>query len=321
MSTPIGTVELAHALRDSEERFRATFEQAAVGIAHTAMDGRWLRVNQRCCDVLGYTHEELLTSTFLAITHRDDLAPDQAGIRQFLAGEIRTLAREKRFVHKDGSEVWVDFTLSVARDPVEQSDYLIAVLQDITARKGLEQELLHAQRMEGIGQLAGGIAHDFNNLLTVISGRSEMVLFRLLPADPLRRDLELIYEASAHAATLTRQLLAFSRKQVLQPRVIDLNETVRNVEQMLHRLIGADVTLATSLRSDLSRVNADPAIDAQEMAKSYANPHRFDHRKLLPGTNWEFRKWDAEDLQGVIGSVLAAGGCILLLWLMVTVGK
>jgi len=159
-----------HALRDSEERFRATFEQAAVGIAHIAMDGRWLRVNQRCCDILGYTREELLAGTFLAITHRDDLALDQTGIRQFLAGEIRTLAREKRFLHKDGPEVWVDWTLSVARDPVGQFDYFIAVLQDITARKGLEQELLHAQRMEGIGQLAGGIAHDFNNLLATILG-------------------------------------------------------------------------------------------------------------------------------------------------------
>ena len=250
--------KIDHALRDSEERFGATFAQAAVGIAHIAMDGRWLRVNQRCCDILGYTREELLAGTFLAITHHDDLALDQTGIRQFLAGEIRTLAREKRFLHKDGSEIWVDWTLSVARDPVGQFDYFIAVLQDITARKGLEQELLHAQRMEGIGQLAGGIAHDFNNLLTVISGRSEMVLFRLLPADPLRRDLELIYEASAHAATLTRQLLAFSRKQVLQPRVVDLSELVGQSMGLLKRLIGEDIELTFVPGAETGRVRVDP---------------------------------------------------------------
>jgi len=146
----------------------------------------------------------------------------------------------------------------MARDPVDRSDYFIAVLQDITARKLLEQELLHAQRMEGVGQLAGGIAHDFNNLLTVISGRSEMVLFRLTPADPLRRDLDLIHKTAARAAALTRQLLAFSRKQVLQPRVFDLNELVGSSTSLLKRLIGEDIELTFVPGADAGRVRVDP---------------------------------------------------------------
>jgi PAS domain S-box-containing protein len=250
--------ELVRALRESEERFRATFEQAAVGIAHNAMDGRWLRVNQRCCDILGYTREELLASTFLDITHKDDLALEHEQIRRFLAGEIRTLSREKRFVHKNGSDVWVDMTVSVAQGPVEGSDYFIAVLQDITARKQLEQELLHAQRMEGVGQLAGGIAHDFNNLLTVISGRSQLALDRIAPGDPLRRDFDLIHKTSARAAALTRQLLAFSRKQVLQPKVVDLNELVGHSTSLLKRLIGENIELVFVPRADVGRVRVDP---------------------------------------------------------------
>ena len=246
------------ALRESEERFRGTFEQAAVGFAHNALDGRWLRVNQRCCDILGYTREELLARTFLDVTHPDELSLDHEAIRKFLAGEIRTLSREKRFIHKNGSVVWVDMTVSLTRDPADKAEYFIAVLQDVTARKQLEGDLLHAQRMEGIGQLAGGVAHDFNNLLTVITGRSQLSLNRLAPADPLRRDLELIGKTANRAAALTRQLLAFSRKQVLQPRVIELNALVGESTNLLKRLIGEDIELTFVPGVDCGRVRVDP---------------------------------------------------------------
>src|SRR6185436_16121119 len=191
----------------------------------------------------GYTCDELLGGTFLDVSHPDELAVDHEQLRQFLTGEIRTLSREKRFVHKNGSEVWVDLTVSMARDPVARTDYFITVLQDITARKQLEQEFLHAQRMEGVGELAGGIAHDFNNLLTVIGGQTQMALNQLAPADPLRRRLDLIQKTSVRAAALTRQLLAFSRKQVLQPRVLDLNELVGQSMSLLTRLIGEHIEL------------------------------------------------------------------------------
>ena len=116
-------------------------------------------------------------------------------------------------------------------------------LADITERRQLEAQLRQAQKMEAVGQLAGGVAHDFNNLLTVIVGRCYLMLSKLAPDDALRREVELVRGAAERAARLTRQLLAFSRKQVLEPRVLDLNETVTGIEPLLRRLIGEDIEI------------------------------------------------------------------------------
>ena len=246
------------ALRESEERFRATFEQSAAGMAHTTLEGRYVRVNQRLCDIVGYTREELLARRFQDITHPDDLDVDLAAVRQLLANEIQTASREKRYLHKDGSAIWIDLTVSILREPSGEPKFIITVVQDITGRKQLEQELLHAQRLEGVGQLAGGIAHDFNNLLTVIGGRGHLALGKLKPGDPLRRDFELIQKTADRAATLTRQLLAFSRKQLLQPRVVDPNDLIQNASSLLKRLIGEDIELVCVPAADLGRVHVDP---------------------------------------------------------------
>jgi two-component system cell cycle sensor histidine kinase/response regulator CckA len=244
------------ALRESEAQFRTTFEQAPAGMGHAALDGRWMRVNRRLCDIVGYAREELLARTLDDITHPDDLDP--AARRLLLAGEIRTLSREQRCRHEDGSVVWIDLTLSIFRGPSGAPRCFIAVVQDVTARKKLEQELFHSQRMEGVGQLAGGIAHDFNNLLTVIGGRSQFALAQLQPADPLRRELDLIKTTADRAAALARQLLAFSRTQALQPRVVDPNDVINGSLDLLRRLIGSDIDLAFVPGSDLGRVRIDP---------------------------------------------------------------
>ena len=134
----------------------------------------------------------------------------------------------------------------------------LAVLLDITGRRQLEDQLRQAQKMEAVGMLAGGVAHDFNNLLTIISGYSQLILSNLGPNDPNRHSAEQIMKAGERAAALTRQLLAFSRRQVLQPRVLDLNKLVTSLSTMLQRLIGEDVDLRLALPPDLGRVNADP---------------------------------------------------------------
>jgi PAS domain S-box-containing protein len=242
---------------ESEERFRATFEQAAVGIGHTTTDGRWLRINQRLCDIVGYSREELLYHSFLDITHPDDVSIDLALTRRLLANEIKTISREKRYVHKNGSTVWVDLTVSLVWDPSGDPKYFIAVVQDITERKRLEEELLHTQRMEGVGQLASGIAHDFNNLLTVIGGRAELALRILSPTDPLWRHLDLIHKTATRAAGLTQRLLALSRKQVLQPKVLNMNELVGNSTNLLEGLIGEDIDLVFEPAADTGQVRAD----------------------------------------------------------------
>ena len=153
----------------------------------------------------------------------------------------------------------VEITTATLKGGEGQDLGVIVVVRDLTAVRALEAQLRHAQKMEAVGRLAGGVAHDFNNLLTVITGRSQLLLLKLPPESPLRRDVELVEETAHRASALTRQLLAFSRKQMVQPRVIDLNEVVRGMETMLSRLIGEDVTLATRLDQTAGCVRADPA--------------------------------------------------------------
>ena len=129
------------ALRDSEERFRATFEQAAVGIAHVALDGRWLRINQKLCDIVGYSREELLTKSFQDITHPNDLGADLAYVQQMLAGKIKNYSMEKRYFRKNGTIVWVNLTVSLVLTPDGASEYFISVVEDISARKLAEEEV------------------------------------------------------------------------------------------------------------------------------------------------------------------------------------
>jgi PAS domain S-box-containing protein len=135
-------------LKESEERFRATFEQAAVGIAHNALDGSWLRVNQRLCDILGYTREELLQKTFQEITYPDDLDADLEQTRRLLAGEINTFTMEKRYIRKDGSVVWINLTVSLVREPSGDPGYFIAVIEDISERKQVEGKLEEVREAE-----------------------------------------------------------------------------------------------------------------------------------------------------------------------------
>ena len=134
-------------LRESEERFRAIFEQAAVGMAQVAPDGRWLRVNQRWCDIIGYTREELLTRSFQDITHPDDIGDNVANLRKLLTKEIQTYSTEKRYVRKDKSTVWVNLTVSLLREPTGVPKYFISVIEDITARKKAEEALRNSEQL------------------------------------------------------------------------------------------------------------------------------------------------------------------------------
>jgi two-component system cell cycle sensor histidine kinase/response regulator CckA len=165
---------------------------------------------------------------------------------------------EYRIVRPDGALRWIHDRGFPVTDEEGKVYRIAGVAEDITERRQLEDQLRQAQKMEAIGQLAGGVAHDFNNLLTVITGHSQLAFAQLLAEDPLRYGLEQITKAAFRAASLTRQLLAFSRKQVLQPRVLSLNNIVSNIEGMLGRLIGEDIQLKTVLEPQLEPVKADP---------------------------------------------------------------
>lgn len=368
------------AMRASELRFRMLFEQAPVGITESAMDGRYLTVNRRMCQITGYTEEELRARTFRDITHPDDLSRDEANLARLLTSQLPYYSTEKRYRRKDGSTVWVTLLVTPVRDasstihhlvtivediserkrldealrlrsaaldaaanPIAITDragiilwanpaftaltgytadeaigqnprallksgvhppafyrqlwetilagavwqgemtnrrkdgsqyteemtitpvrgergeitHFVAIKRDLTADKAMQSRLLQAQKMETVGRLAGGVAHDFNNLLTVINGVVDLVLADLRPHDPLRTDLDEVRRAGQRARTLTGQLLAFSRQQVMQPAILSLNGLLSNLLTMLHRLIGEDITLVTRLAEDLGQVRAD----------------------------------------------------------------
>ncbi len=367
----------------AEQRFAATFEQAAVGIAHESPDGRLLLVNAKLCAIVGYDRDELLSKSCAELTHPDDLAGEIERRQQLLAGTCDTITLEKRCFRKDRSTVWVSVTSSLVRATTGAPDYFISVVEDISRRKlgeetlrtaearmrslhesnlagvvltdpegaildanpafmatvgcnredvrdgrlrlgeltapehrerdesalaqlregktvppwekelirkdgsrvpvltgvsrmsdangslvafvldlserrRLEEQLRQAQRMEVVGRLAGGVAHDFNNLLTPILAYSQILLDRTPPGDPSRIDLEEILHSAERGAALTRQLLAFSRKQMLQPRVLDLNPLIQETTNLLKSLIGEDIELRLFLTPDLHRVNVDP---------------------------------------------------------------
>ena len=392
-------------LQENEQRFRATFEQAAVGIAHVAPDGRLIRANQKLCDIVGYNREELFQKTFQDIIYHKDLDAYLELSRQVLAGDVRASSIEMRCIHQDDSVVWANLTVSMVHhasgnpayfiyviediserkqaednlhkseghlhtlvqtipdlvwlkdqdgvylscnqiferlfgakeaDIVGKTDYdfvdreladffrghdrkaiaagkptsneewvtfsddgksvlletiktpmfnergmLIGVLgigRDITERKKAEEEkiklesqLQQAQKMEAIGQLAGGVAHDFNNMLGVIIGHAEMAMENVDQSQPLYANLEEIRKAATRSADITRQLLAFARKQTVAPKVIDLNETIEGMLKMLRRLIGENIDLTWKPGAGLWAVKIDPSQIDQILANLFVN--------------------------------------------------
>ena len=253
-------------LRDSEERFRAMFDSAAIGTGVLGLDGRIVTSNRALEQMLGYGKEELEALTAGELTHPDDREYELELFEQLAQGKREEYRLEKRCLAKGGEVVWGHHTVSLVRDGFGKPNFAIAMLEDITPRKQadeerlrLEGQLRQAQKMEAIGQLAGGVAHDFNNLLTAIRGYSEFALSRLRgDNEVLRKDIEEIGKSADRASALTRQLLAFSRKQLLQPRVLDLNDVMSDVDKMLRRLIGEDIEVVTDFGAGLGRVKADP---------------------------------------------------------------
>ena len=245
------------ALRKSEMRFRAIIENVDDMVVILGPDGRRRYVSPAMSRNLAYTQEELLALTPQEMIHPSDWPAITELLRAVLLSHGASVSGQARYRHKDGSWRIFDGTMMNLLD-VPGVEGLVINLRDVTEQAALEGDLRQAQKMESVGQLAGGVAHDFNNLLTVITGRIDFLIGAPNIDEEQQADLAEIKKAAERAAELTRQLLAFSRKQLLQPRVLDLNRTLDEFEPMLRRLIGEDIRIDIEHGHQLGSISADP---------------------------------------------------------------
>ncbi|NQU72393.1 MAG: PAS-domain containing protein [Rhodospirillales bacterium] len=229
-------------LRASEAKFRGAFENAGVGIYIRTADGKSREFNAAFCKMLGYTQEEMNTIKLRDLAHPDD-DPNNTSVRFVALDSDNGSAIERRFIRKDGQVVWCAISYRQVCDAQGQPVSTIAMCQDITGRKDAEQKLQQAQKMEAVGQLTGGIAHDFNNLLAVSLGNIELARDAIGGGEDPQAFLDSIQRANERGALLTRQLLAFSRKQTLHPQIVDAGELVSTMTSMLKTAMGESVVI------------------------------------------------------------------------------
>ncbi|MFQ5790095.1 MAG: response regulator [Acidobacteriota bacterium] len=257
---------LGRALRYALERQRAAerirlqsaaLEAAASAIVITDDEGRIIWTNPAFWRLTGYGPEEAIGQTpRLLKSGQHDPAFYKNLWETILSGDVWRGEIVNR--RKDGGLYTEEQTITPLRETQGKISHFIAIKQDVTERNNLQKQFLQAQKLEAVGQLAAGVAHDFNNLLTVVLGNSALLLSQLHAKDPRRHEIKQIGKAAERGASLTRQLLAFSRKQVLEPEVLGLNQVVADLQKMLRRLIGEDIELVTVLDPELGRVKVDP---------------------------------------------------------------
>ena len=244
------------ALRESEERYRTLVEGVRDIIFALSPEGTIASLNPAFETITGLRREEWVGQPFERLVHPEDLPLALELLGRVVRGELRPASQFRVRTAKGDYRVG-EFSAT----PQLHEGRLVGILgigRDVTERVQLEQQLRQAQKMEAVGRLAGGIAHDFNNILTAITGYADLLLEDLGATDPRRQDADEIHKAADRAAGLTRQLLAFSRQQVLQPTVLEVNKLVSDLEKMLRRLLGEDVELGTRLAPTTGRVKADP---------------------------------------------------------------
>jgi PAS domain S-box-containing protein len=267
------------ALRESEARYRGIVENAIEGLFQSTPEGRFISVNSAFATMLGYGTPNEMVHAISDIAEQYYADPhDRRRYKDLLVRDGAIKDFEFQVRRKDGSLIWVS---NSTRSIYDQEGKLIryeGIVINITARKEAEEEnrrlqeqLFHAQKMESVGRLAGGVAHDFNNMLAIILGHTEMALDQVAKEIPLHADLEEIRKAANRSAELTRQLLAFARKQTVAPKVLDLNRTVEGMLKMLRRLIGEEIDLLWQPASVLWPIKVDPSQIDQILANLCVN--------------------------------------------------
>ncbi len=257
---------------ENEQELRASFEQAAVGMAHVSPDGHWLRVNQKLCEITGYSSGELQALTFSDITYPDDLPADLERQAELLAGIIPNYTIEKRYVRKDGQLIWINLTVSLVRDLQGAPRYLIKLMEDITARKNAEaamrvkndeiaamtQQLWQTAKLATMGELAASVAHELNNPLAILSLRIESVLASLPETSPAQAELQVMEQEVERMASLVSNLLQFSRSGQRQISSLDVREEVdRTLELIQNHLLHRHISVHRDFPAHLPLIHAD----------------------------------------------------------------
>jgi PAS domain S-box-containing protein len=256
LATAIEHKRYEEALRRSESRYRSLILSAVFGIYRCTVGGRFLDVNPALISMLGYgSVEEVLALDARRDVYVNPLELDRLAEEYQRSGSLTGV--EIQWKHKDGHPITVRLNGRATSSPDEPEEVLELIAEDITERRQLEEQFRQAQKMEAVGRLAGGVAHDFNNLLMVINGYTEVLLEQLDPVGDMHHKVQSIQQAADRAATLTRQLLAFSRKQVLELKVVDVNSVIGDMERLLRPLIGENIELVTRLSSEAGRTRAD----------------------------------------------------------------
>jgi len=248
--------EVEHALRESEEKYRSLVERAKDGIV-IVQDGKVRFANSSIAKLSGIKIEEIIGSDFLKFVNPDEQVKLKERYESRMRNEEFESTYETILLDSFGNKKNAEINAGLIQFEGNPADLIF--VRDITDRKQLESQVRQTQKLEAIGQLAGGVAHDFNNILTVINGHAELALFRVEEDSPIRKDLEEIKRSGDRASDLVRQLLAFSRKQMIQPKVLNVNDLIKSTKKMLVRLIGEDIEMRTILNPNLPNIEADPS--------------------------------------------------------------
>jgi len=264
--------DIVETFLNSEKMIVALLESASQAILSIDQSGHIILANRRTEEVFGYTREELLGARIEILLPESKRRMHSRNREDYFARpHVRPMGIGMDLAgrHRDGTEFPVEVSLSY----VETDDgmFAIAFVSDISQRKRLEEQLLHAQKMEAVGRLAGGVAHDFNNMLTVIGGYNRMILDELSALDPLRGYAEEILKAADRAGAITNQLLAFSRRQIVKPQVLQINMMIAQTDKMLRRLIGEDIHLQLALDHQVGNIRADPGHVEQAIVNLVVN--------------------------------------------------
>jgi len=259
-------------LKESEQYLRATFEQAGIGIAHQTVDGKWLRANQWLSNITGYSTDEILNLSFQEITHPDDLKEDMVLQNQLVEGRLDSFTREKRMIHKNGSIIWINMTVSLVRELNGNPKYFIKIYEDITRRKEAEQalkakneevqmmmaQLWQTAKLATMGELAASVAHELNNPLAIISLRIESLLSSLSPESRDLHELEIVAQEVDRMANLVGNLLQYSRSNERQVSSLDIREELdRTLSLVQSYLMHRHINVERVFQSDVPLIHAD----------------------------------------------------------------